>query len=109
MKISNLIKIKIQNKMDCKLIILFILYIFISFFRRPKSLCRICYCSEEDLQSPLISPCLCSGSMKYIHFQCLQTWIKSKISVKISSYENHMNFLFKLFSCELCKTPLPGK
>ncbi len=37
-------------------------------------LCRICYCSEEEVDSPLINPCCCSGTMKYIHLSCLQQW-----------------------------------
>lgn len=38
-------------------------------------ICRICRCegSEED---PLFFPCQCTGSIKYIHQECLQTWLK---------------------------------
>ncbi|KAG8183689.1 hypothetical protein JTE90_028052 [Oedothorax gibbosus] len=39
-------------------------------------ICRICHCeSEPDL--PLISPCFCAGSLRYVHQSCLQQWIKS--------------------------------
>ncbi|XP_033103110.1 E3 ubiquitin-protein ligase MARCH8-like [Anneissia japonica] len=38
-------------------------------------ICRICHCgSEED--SPLIMPCICSGSLKFVHQHCLHQWIK---------------------------------
>lgn len=35
-------------------------------------LCRICY--NDDSVEHLISPCLCTGSMKYIHLSCLNQW-----------------------------------
>lgn len=34
--------------------------------------CRICHGGAED--GRLISPCRCSGSMKYVHISCLQRW-----------------------------------
>jgi hypothetical protein len=49
-------------------------------------ICRICHC-EGTNDEPLISPCLCLGTMQYLHQSCLQRWIKSA-GVK---------------SCELCK------
>lgn len=39
-------------------------------------ICRICHC-EADAELPLISPCYCAGSLRYVHQQCLQQWIKS--------------------------------
>jgi hypothetical protein len=40
-----------------------------------ENLCRICWEPERDATNdPLISPCLCSGTQKYIHAMCLQTW-----------------------------------
>jgi len=49
-------------------------------------ICRICHCDGTN-DEPLISPCLCLGTMQYLHQSCLQRWIKSS-GVK---------------SCELCK------
>ena len=49
-------------------------------------MCRICHC-ESEIDAPLISPCVCSGSLKYVHQACLQQWIKSANTK----------------SCELCK------
>ena len=40
----------------------------------------------------LISPCRCSGSLKYIHESCLKTWLASKLT----DIENA--------NCEICKT-----
>jgi len=38
--------------------------------------CRLCFSSEEDsaLLGRLFSPCRCSGTMKWIHVQCLNEW-----------------------------------
>ena len=38
--------------------------------------CRVCF-EIESINSKLISPCLCGGSMKYIHDLCLKKWIYS--------------------------------
>ena len=37
---------------------------------------RICHC-EGDVEMPLIAPCYCAGSLRYVHQSCLQQWIKS--------------------------------
>lgn len=39
-------------------------------------ICRICH-SKEESDSPLISPCYCTGSISYVHNSCLQKWIKT--------------------------------
>lgn len=36
-------------------------------------ICRICY--DDQSQEKLISPCKCSGSVKWVHNSCLQKWI----------------------------------
>jgi len=74
-----------------------------------KNLCRICYSDDKEVESPLIQPCLCSGTMKYIHLECLQKWLKSKVTIKTSSNENCMSYSLKQIECELCKAVLPGK
>ena len=37
-------------------------------------ICRICLCDDNDQNNPLINPCNCSGTMKYIHLLCLKQW-----------------------------------
>ncbi|XP_054262579.1 uncharacterized protein LOC128986308 [Macrosteles quadrilineatus] len=49
-------------------------------------ICRICHC-EGDSEVPLIAPCYCAGSLRYVHQACLQQWIKSS----------------NIRCCELCK------
>ena len=55
--------------------------------------CRICYDNSEDI-SRLLSPCGCSGTMKFVHDHCLRQWIKVK-KQQISQ-----------FKCELCEKKL---
>ena len=76
-----------------------------------QKICRICYIGETESNSnPLIKPCKCSGSMKYIHFKCLLHWLKTKIKIDKSEYIE--NEYFSLYSpenvqCELCKEYFP--
>lgn len=53
--------------------------------------CRICHCTESPSSGliKLISPCHCSGSLKYVHHSCLQQWLDATNSQR----------------CELCKHP----
>ena len=62
------------------------------------SVCRICHC-ESETGAPLISPCLCSGSMKYVHQACLQKWIKSADtkSCELCQFDFHMTTRVKPF------------
>lgn len=57
-----------------------------STFSFSQDICRICHC-EGDAETPLIAPCYCAGSLRYVHQSCLQQWIKSSDTK----------------SCELCK------
>ena len=55
-----------------------------------KKICRICL-EKGDKNAPLIAPCLCEGTIKYVHQICLKKWlIKSKIRPELSR-------------CEICK------
>lgn len=72
--------------------------------------CRICYGEEdliEDIDNPLVQPCKCSGSLKYIHLNCLKHWLNTKSCNKILSNKNFSMFLVKLIECEICKSKFP--
>lgn len=74
--------------------------------KKPK-ICKICYGEQDplsDFDNPLVQPCHCSGSMKYIHLNCLKHWIMTKSCTKIEHNSNYMIFLTKQVECELCKT-----
>eukprot|EP01016_Furgasonia_blochmanni_P056318 TRINITY_DN9582_c0_g1_i2.p1 TRINITY_DN9582_c0_g1~~TRINITY_DN9582_c0_g1_i2.p1 ORF type:complete len:245 (-),score=10.33 TRINITY_DN9582_c0_g1_i2:94-828(-) len=53
--------------------------------------CRICLNTSSADHDTLVAPCKCSGSMKYVHTACIQTWAMTK-SLPVS--------------CEICRTPL---
>ncbi|XP_077156082.1 E3 ubiquitin-protein ligase MARCHF1 isoform X2 [Paroedura picta] len=38
--------------------------------------CRICHCEGDD-ENPLITPCRCTGTLRFVHQACLHQWIKS--------------------------------
>ena len=43
---------------------------------KKNKICRICYIEEDDPENnPLLQPCSCSGSLKYIHLTCLKLWL----------------------------------
>lgn len=65
------------------------------------STCRICF-TEGDGGNPLISLCKCSGSMKFIHLECLKGWINSKKTVK--STNQAITYTWKAYEWELCKS-----
>ncbi|EIN14136.1 hypothetical protein PUNSTDRAFT_95736 [Punctularia strigosozonata HHB-11173 SS5] len=47
---------------------------------RQEKQCRICLDGEDPLLGRLIRPCLCKGSITYVHVKCLQTWRMSSQS-----------------------------
>ena len=74
---------------------------------KKKKLCRICYQDDETEENPLIQPCICSGTMKYIHYECLKQWISTQSCIKISNNELCSIFIIKQIECELCKSKFP--
>ncbi|XP_061082805.1 E3 ubiquitin-protein ligase MARCH7 isoform X2 [Conger conger] len=61
-------------------------------------LCRICQMREESPSNPLLEPCRCTGSLQYVHQDCMKKWLRSKIR----SGSN----LDAVATCELCKEKL---
>ena len=79
---------------------------------KTKPACRICYGENNTDENPLIVPCTCKGSMKYIHYDCLKNWLNSKIEEDISVDSDLaeievISYNRKDISCELCKERLP--
>ncbi|XP_039262616.2 uncharacterized protein LOC120338745 isoform X1 [Styela clava] len=54
-------------------------------------ICRICQSDEDSLSNQLVTPCSCTGSLRYVHHKCLQQWRKTK---KASGAD--------ITKCELC-------
>jgi hypothetical protein len=67
--------------------------------------CRICLSNASAVSNPLIAPCRCDGSMKWIHLRCLQNWLKTRMTYKATDY--CLSFRWKTVACELCMTLLP--
>jgi len=42
--------------------------------------CRFCLQPQEADKDPLISPCHCKGSAKYVHINCLKTWRQTTVN-----------------------------
>ncbi|CAL9701479.1 unnamed protein product [Knipowitschia caucasica] len=61
-------------------------------------LCRICQMGEESVSNPLIQPCRCTGSLQYVHQDCIKRWLRSKITSGTN--------LEGITTCELCKDKL---
>ena len=75
--------------------------------KRNKKICRICYMEEiHEKNNPLIKPCKCSGSMKYIHYGCLLHWLKTKVLISNNGFFSI--YSLQLIECELCKKKLPN-
>ena len=75
--------------------------------KKSNKICRICYMEEDDPENPLVQPCICSGSMKYIHLKCLKHWINTRSFDKVESNELCSIYIIKPVECELCKTKFP--
>ncbi|XP_066468158.1 E3 ubiquitin-protein ligase MARCHF7 isoform X2 [Tiliqua scincoides] len=61
-------------------------------------LCRICQMSSTSPTNLLIEPCKCTGSLQYVHQECMKKWLQSKI--------NSGSSLEAVTTCELCKERL---
>jgi hypothetical protein len=51
--------------------------------KNPDKICRICLGGDGDESewtedNPLFAPCICSGTMKYVHLECMQQWVHNK-------------------------------
>jgi len=58
--------------------------------------CYICY-ETGDQSNPLINPCQCTGSVKYVHLSCLSRWIQPEGSSTVHAH------------CPVCKARYPEK
>jgi len=70
-----------------------------------EDVCRICFSNLNHRENPMVSACCCTGSMKFMHVECIKSWLNSKLVVtktpRLSSYN------WRSFECEICKTAYP--
>lgn len=70
-------------------------------------LCRICFMNTDSHDNPLFAPCKCTGTVKFIHFRCLKSWLNLKLDEQQTS---RLRFYYwKTFDCEICKAIYPCK
>lgn len=67
--------------------------------------CRFCWDYYASQENPLFSSCKCSGSVGYIHFNCLKGWLEAKKQQKQSLAFS--SYYWKAFECEICKKAYP--
>ena len=65
--------------------------------------CRVCF--SDSVKDLLISPCLCRGSVKYIHIKCLTKWLQQKYDIQFAQHLKGISGLY----CELCHYEYKGK
>ena len=68
----------------------------------PRS-CRICLDGALP-EDPLLRPCRCSGSVRYIHESCLLHWVGGRLRIK-SMPNGGGSYWLKSVACEICKHP----
>lgn len=60
--------------------------------------CYMCFDEEDSPDDPLVSPCKCLGSTRYVHLECLRKW-------HAPDAENRVCFLSSVdATCSVCKT-----
>lgn len=74
----------------------------LSKFQEIQGLCRICFSEDNLKENPLLNICKCIGSVRYVHKNCLQEWIKTKLKSKQNINFYYINW--KKMICEICKS-----
>jgi ubiquitin-conjugating enzyme E2 J2 len=61
--------------------------------------CRYCFNNNDE---PLITPCKCSGTNKYVHRSCLAKWQYSSILAQSThpNYQTHIETICNVCNCE---------
>lgn len=72
-----------------------------------EDVCKVCFGTETCKDNPLLSLCNCTGSMKFIHYLCLKTWLYSAVEEKVTAQV--ISYCWKTFHCEICTTAYPCK
>ena len=64
--------------------------------------CRICFDTAHD-DDPLIAPCKCDGSQKYVHANCLRRWMAHQ---RLEAASQRTDGRAKAATCDVCHAPL---
>ena len=66
--------------------------------------CRVCL-EGGEMANPLICPCKCTGSVRYIHLTCLRTWLGKRLNTQKGKY--CITIRWVPLTCEMCKATYP--
>eukprot|EP00434_Breviolum_minutum_P010898 symbB.v1.2.009610.t1/scaffold613.1/size180894/18 len=69
------------------------------------TLCRICLLEGSTEEDPLITPCLCKGSIEFVHLGCLRYWIRGRLNLTDGATGG--SYFYRPLACELCKAIYP--
>lgn len=61
---------------------------------KSEIICKICHCGDSP-SDPFMTPCQCTGSMRYIHTSCLVECVRSSNQCGICRYEFKFKKVFK--------------
>ena len=73
----------------------------------PNNICRFCLGGFENESNPLVSPCNCCGSIKYVHINCLKEFYCTK-GLVVPDEDSAVSILTRTLTCQLCKATLKG-
>ena len=67
--------------------------------------CRICLSEGPCVNDPLICPCECTGSIRYVHAQCIGHWLHGRLGLE--QHAGGPAYFFRQLACELCHANYP--
>jgi hypothetical protein len=66
--------------------------------------CRVCFESDESERNKLLAACMCKGSVRLIHSECLMHWVDGQLLIRRIPDDGGC-YALKPLQCELCKYP----
>ena len=72
----------------------------ISDARMDEAECRICYDTYSTMEDPLMSPCLCDGTSKWVHKSCIEHWRETNRETSAYTHCRECNYEY----CIKCQT-----
>lgn len=76
--------------------------------RSEDKICKICYHDSNDVLNPLVNICeICTGGIKFAHYDCSKRWMKTKLNIKENDKKTVKSYNIKSYNCEICKSPYP--
>lgn len=68
---------------------------------REEVVCRVCYESSSTADNPILAPCRCQGSVRYLHADCLKKSVMASPSYK--STPTRLRVTRDALMCTICK------